>query len=552
MRGARRPHGVAASVAAAAVAFAAAAVGPLSTGSAQAAPSIPRPAGTLTWGTCEDVNLLASGAECATLRVPMNWDKPSGSTVMLALSRVKALKKRQGVMLGNPGGPGGPGVYMPAYLPGRVPREVGLTYDWIGFDPRGVGASRPTLSCEPDYLRGPRPAYRPAQKTSRAPNEKAWIDRTKAYAKACAVRNGALLSHVRSADTIRDMEAIRVALGEDRINYYGLSYGTFLGQAYATAYPNRVRRMVLDGNVPPTYSGYGDGGRAQMTSFQFVLGEFFDWIAEHDSEYHLGNDRASVVAGYEQVQRDLTANPVGEIGPAELDDVFLRAGYSEQSWPPVAAAFADLRMGNTNALERQYVASNTPGDDNAFAAFNATFCTDGPFPTDYDTVRADGFEIATVAPLPAWGGFWFSAPCTWWPVKPGKPLQVDGQRLAASGTKILLINATRDGATPYAGALAVRKEFPTSVLVAETGATTHSGSLQGNQCIDNHVADYLADGTLPRRLSGNRSDTDCKRTPLPRPSSLNRGVPLALPSAALSTPLNSDTDLSPLGRKDQR
>ncbi|MGQ0845233.1 MAG: alpha/beta hydrolase [Sporichthyaceae bacterium] len=514
-------------VGAAAVAVAGAALGPVVATAAQAAPAESRPEGKIAWGACEDVNLLTAGAECAMLPVPLDWAKPDGKSIWLALSRVKATGNRQGVMLTNPGGPGGSGRWMPTYLPGAVPREVGLTYDWIGFDPRGVGASRPALSCEPDYLKGPRPAYRPAEKTGRAPNERAWISRTKAYAKACAVRNGDLLRHVRTADTVKDMDAIRAALGEERINFYGMSYGTFLGQTYATAYPGRVRRMVLDGNVPPDYSGYGDGGRAQMTSFQFVIREFFAWMARYDSTYHLGTTADEVAAAYGELQAKLGAQPVGEVGAAELDDVFLRAGYAERLWPTVADAFADARMGDTSALERQYRQANSPGDDNAFAAFNATFCTDGPFPTDYAKVRQDGYDIAEIAPLPAWGGFWFSAPCTWWPVEPGKPLVVDGQRLAATDTRILLINATRDGATPFSGALAVRKEFPTAVLVAEQGATTHSGSLSGNACIDKYVADYLADGTLPRRLSGNRSDADCARTPVPKPANLNRAVPVA-------------------------
>jgi pimeloyl-ACP methyl ester carboxylesterase len=499
-------------------------------GTAQAAPSVPRPAGSLSWGACEDVGLLAAGAQCASLKVPMNWDKPDGKTVTLALSRVKATENRQGVMLTNPGGPGGSGLGMPGYLPGQVPRGIGLQYDWIGFDPRGVGASRPALSCDPDYLKGPRPAYRPARKTGRAPNEAAWISRSKTYVKACAKKNGDLLAHVRTVDTLRDMEAIRKALGEDRINYYGFSYGTFIGQAYATAYPNRVRRMVLDGNVPPNYPGYGDGGRAQMTSFQQVIQEFFGWVAKYDAVYRLGDDPEEVVATYLSLQNDLVTSPRGEVGPAELDDVLLRAGYVERMWPTVADALAKLKSGNPSAMDRLYLQANTPGDDNSFATFNATFCTDGEFPTDYRKVRADGFDIAEIAPLAAWGGFWYSAPCTWWPVKPGKEFVVDGSKLAARGVKILLINATRDGATPFSGALAVRKEFPTSVLIAEVGATTHSGSLQGNECIDNHIADYLADGTLPRRLSANRADADCARGPLPEPSATSTGVPVTIPS----------------------
>jgi pimeloyl-ACP methyl ester carboxylesterase len=329
------------------------------------------------------------------------------------------------------------------------------------------------------------------------------------------------------------MDAIRAALNENRLNYYGFSYGTFLGQAYATMFPTHLGRMVLDGNVPPTYPGYGDGGRAQMTAFQYVLGKFFEWIAQHDRSYHLGSTQAAVIATYTKVENELIAAPVDSIGPAEWDDVFLVAGYAESRWPSVAEAFADWVAGRPAAIESQYREADHPGDDNAFAAFNATYCTDGPFPTDYAKVRADGFSIAAVAPLAAWGGFWFSAPCTWWPVASGPPLQVDGHNPALLATPILLINATHDGATPFAGALAVRRAFPTSALIAEVDATTHAGSLQGNSCVDDRIADYLATGKLPTRLPGDRADLECPRIPWPQPS--DSGVPGSAAIVSLPT-----------------
>ncbi len=490
----------------------------------------------LVWAPCQDLRLVQVGAECTFLTVPLDWDKPSGEKIRIALSRVKATHDRQGVILVDPGGPGAPGLDLPGYLPAAVPRDVGQTYDWIGFDPRGVGSSRPALTCEADYLNGPRPAYKPADRDSQAPNEKAWIERTEKYTKDCSTHNGALLAHMHSTDTIRDMDAIRGALGESRLNYYGFSYGTFLGQGYATMFPEHLGRMVLDGNVPPTYPGYGDGGMAQMAAFQYVIAKFFGWIADNDFVYHLGSTADEVTAAYTKVENDLTAKPVDSIGPAEWDDVFLVAGYAESRWPSIAAAFADWVAGRTAAIESQYRETDHPGDDNAFAAFNATYCTDGPFPTDYGKVRADGFSIATEAPLAAWGGFWFSAPCTWWPVAPGRAVpDRRPETWPLLATPILLINATQDGATPFAGALAVRKEFPSSALVAEVGATTHAGSLQGNSCVDNYIADYLATGQLPPRLPGDRADAECPRMPWPEPSALDRGVPSTATSLSLPT-----------------
>jgi pimeloyl-ACP methyl ester carboxylesterase len=477
---------------------------------------------TIAWSACSDALLSTVGGECGFVTVPLNWSKPSGKKIKIAVSRVRAKvadSRRQGVILVNPGGPGGSGLVWPGILQSAVPDKVGREYDWIGFDPRGVGESRPAISCDKDYMVGPRPAFKPASANtaSKAANEKAWIARTKGFVKACA-KNGELLSHVKSVDTVRDMEAIRKALGESQINYYGFSYGTYLGQLYSSKYPTRMRRMVLDGNVPPSYPGYGDGGRGQMVGFEGVIEQFFTWVATYDDVYHLGNTAKKVRAAYNAEVAKLTKAPKFGIGASEFADAFLLAGYSEARWPAVAGAFADWREGRTTPITTLYYAAAEPGNDNSYAAFNATLCTDGPFPKSYEKVRKDAYEIAKVAPFVVWGSYWYSQPCTYWPIAAGTPATIDG----AKSKGALLINATKDGATPFAGALAVRKEFPKAALVAEVGATTHSGSLRGNRCVDNIIADYLEDGSLPKRKAGNQSDVNCNRVPLPKPSPLDR------------------------------
>src|SRR5439155_22851876 len=135
----------------------------------------------------------------------------------------------QGIMLVNPGGPGGSGLVL-SILGNFVPNHAGDYYDWIGFDPRGVGSSRPAISCMPDYFHGNRPYYVPVSQFLM----REWTTRAAKYAAACARKNGALLDHMTTADNARDMDSIRTALGASQINYYGFSYGTYLGQVYAT------------------------------------------------------------------------------------------------------------------------------------------------------------------------------------------------------------------------------------------------------------------------------------------------------------------------------
>ena len=178
------------------------------------------------------------------LRVPLDYNRPGGAKITLAVSRVLHTSSDadyQGVMLVNPGGPGGAGLGL-AVLGQFVPNNAGAAYDWIGFDPRGVGASTPSLSCIPDYFGYNRPYYVPV---TRVP-ERTWLERSESYADACQRDAAALLPHMKTTDSARDMESIRTALGARRINYYGFSYGTYLAQVYSTLFPLRVRRMVLD------------------------------------------------------------------------------------------------------------------------------------------------------------------------------------------------------------------------------------------------------------------------------------------------------------------
>ena len=498
---------------------------------------VPAPKTSIAWGPCKDPDLKDARAQCGRLQVPLDWADPGGRKISLAVSRLRAdPAARRGVLLTNPGGPGGSGLALPAYLQPAVPDKVGEAYDWIGFDPRGVGASRPALSCDTEYWTGPRPAYRLTSATTRAANEKAWIRRSKAYAAACGEENGELLRHMRTADTVADMNALRIALGEKQISYYGFSYGTYLGQAFASRYPGRVRRMVLDGNVAADSAGYGDGGRVQAVAFEKVMNQFFEWVGDHDKSYGLGLTGRQVRAAYNDELAKLTRQPVRGIGPAEFATVVQLAGYAESEWPEVADAIADWRSGKYYSTRSLYSYAAEVGDDNSYAAFLATTCTDAAFPRSYRTVRSDAFSIAKSAPFSAWINLWFAAPCVWWPVSSGRPSRIDGSRLHVP---ILLIQATGDGAAPYSGAVDVRREFPSARLLAEQGATTHAGSLFGNVCIDDAIAVYLADGTLPDRRTGDGPDKSCPRMPVPEPSAKDRSLAADPPSQFAGPPSGS-------------
>jgi pimeloyl-ACP methyl ester carboxylesterase len=500
------------------LAIAGAAVSP----AAQAAPQrAPATAGSgytpppIPWGTCASAGLQRRGAQCGFLTVPLDYDHPKRGTIKIAVSRIKHKvpdAQYQGVMLTNPGGPGGSGLTL-SVLGEYVPNGAGEFYDWIGFDPRGVGSSQPTLACDGTYSGYDRPFYVPVTKSL----ERTWLKRSRGYAKACDTAGGALLDHVRTTDTIADMESIRKALGEMKINFYGFSYGTYLGQVYGTLHPDRVRRMVLDGNVDVRRVWY-DANLDQDVAFDRNMKVFFAWIARYDNVYHLGTSGKKIEKRFYAEQLKLLRKPAGGvIGPDEWTDIFLSAGYYVFGWEQVASAFSGwVNDGDWQTLKAMYDDSypQGPGTDNGYAMYLATQCTDVQWPTSWSTWRRDNWRTFAKAPFETWGNAWFNAPCLYWGAKAGKPVKVNGSKVPP----ILLIGETRDGATPFNGSLEARSRFPKAVLIEGVGGTTHSGSLSGVACTDNLIAAYLATGDLPDRVGGRRSDVRCDPVPQPVPT----------------------------------
>lgn len=475
------------------------------------APPAPPPGQGIAWGPCTSPSLQQAKAECGFLAVPLDHAQPAGKKIEIAVSRVRhtvPAAQYQGVVLVNPGGPGGSGLGL-SRLGGAVPKNAGAAYDWIGFDPRGVGTSRPALTCDADYGGYARPDYRPENGA-----EQAWLPKVKAYAQACGRAGGDLLAHLRTEDTVRDMDLIRRALGAKQINYYGFSYGTMLGQVYATMFPDKVRRMVLDGVVDPRDWWYR-ANLNQDVAFQRNIETFFDWVAKNDAAYHLGTTGDAVEKRFYDLAAEFRKAPLGgRIGSSEWTDIFLRAGYNVGEYTSVADAFVAGTRKDAAALKAAYDQAGSPTDDNNYAVYLATQCTDAPFPRDWATWKRDNTATDRKAPFETWGNAWYNAPCRDWPVKPGPAPTVAGKLR----TGPLLISETYDGATPYEGALQARRTFPGSSLVEGVGGHTHSSSLSGIACTDDTVADYLLTGALPKRTGGDRSDRQCPPLPPPSPT----------------------------------
>lgn len=466
---------------------------------------------SVNWGACDNQRLQQAGAQCGFVEVPLDYSDPDGKQIKLRVSKVDGdmpEDDEQGVMLVNPGGPGGSGLTLPL-INDLVPKDAGEYYDWIGFDPRGVGRSEPRLNCVPGYNSYDRPPYVPRAEVI----EQAWLARAKGYAEACAADEPALLPHMKTTDTVRDMNRIRKALGEERINFYGFSYGTYLGQVFATMFPDRMRRMVLDSNVNPKDIWY-EANLAQDVAFDRNAQVWFDWLAEYNEVFGLGDSGAEVEQRYYQVLANLNEEAAGgKIGGAEWTDLFLPVGYSQFAWESLGHLFADyVRTQNPQPLIEAY-GDPAAKDDNGYAVYLAVECTDADWPHNWSKWEKDNWRIYVEDPFETWGNAWFNAPCFFWQADPGKPVNVKSKQEA------LLISGTLDGATPYEGSLVARKKLKNSRLIALVGETTHAASLYGNGCVDNRIADYLLTGALPQRQPGaNTADVRCGQLPDPVPS----------------------------------
>jgi pimeloyl-ACP methyl ester carboxylesterase len=373
---------------------------------------------------------------------------------------------------------------------------VAAQYDIIGFDTRGVGASVPALTCDPSFFSRPRPNYVPASGAA----EQALIDRAKAYASDCQKRFGWLLPHMTTEDLARDMDSIRAALGQQKISYYGVSYGTYLGQVYATMFPHRIRRLVLDSVVDPAGAWYADN-IAQDYAFQSRLTAFFAWIAAHDAVYHLGATEEAVAATFSATMARLAQHPIPAasgplIGPDELSDTFLVGGYSSAWWPYLAAALSAYLQGGSSADLVGIYQQVGQQNENEFAVYSAVECSDAAWPRSWARWNSDTRRAYRTAPFEAWANAWFNAACAFWPVHgPATPRHVG----AAGLPPILILQGSLDAATPYQGALVARRLLPTARMVVVVGGGNHGQSLADppNTCVDGYLDRYLATGALP-------------------------------------------------------
>jgi pimeloyl-ACP methyl ester carboxylesterase len=440
--------------------------------------------------------------ECTTLKVPLDYARPHGQKIDVAISRLQTSVpgKRRGIMALNPGGPGGPGLDFPLMAAKDLDSKVTGQYDLIGFDPRGVGRSTPlTCGLGGTDLAYPRPNRTPAEFAGNV----SW---SKKVAASCRDAAGDLLPHLTTRNTARDLDVMRSALGEKKLSFYGISYGSAIGAAYLQQFPQHADRVVIDSAVDPAQMWRGMY-RIWAPAAEEAFTRWTRWTARHATTYQLGSSPQQVRAAFWTLVENAKHHPIGLDG-TRYDD----AGVRNLLQPK----FVRLRQGAELAQRLKNAASHqpanpvpaavptAPADDNQGVAAWAITCADSSdWPRDAAAYRRDVTRDADRYPL--YGDYAAGiSPCAYWPraAEPVTPITSTGSAL--------IVQNEWDPMTPLAAGQGMHQALKGSRMVTVRGGEGHSVRFWAdvrNACADRQADAYLATGALPT------SDVICQAAP---------------------------------------
>ncbi|MGY6022800.1 alpha/beta hydrolase [Streptomyces spinosirectus] len=464
----------------------------------------------VTWSKCNGEE-MPKDLQCGKVTVPLDYDRPTSGTLDLALDRYRSTGKKRGSVVLNFGGPGAAGV---SELAAGSEDFMGLTnnYDVVSFDPRGVGRSSP-VSCG-DGTSGASSATGESTETN---DPRALLTQLKKAADTCAKHSGPVLPHIGTVNSARDMDVIRAALGDKKLNYLGFSYGTRLGAVYAAQFPKKVGRLVLDG-VDTLTEPMSEQGVAGAEGQQTALDDFVDWCAQ-DIACPFGQDardaREQVVHLIHSLDQDPVSTDFGQdFTGQDLVGAISQALYSKQLWPSLERAIAELvedgdtrgvmgfATGGAGLPVRQHrngglVDENDVPLDNLPAALMAINCADDPDRPGADRVVAElgklraEYEQAS----PVFGRYRLTELLMCY----GRPKGTDYIRKDVRDVhtpKMLLVGTRGDPATPYRWTVETAKRLGSSAVVLDNRGDGHTG-YASSKCVHGKVDTFLLYGTLP-------------------------------------------------------
>ena len=443
----------------------------------------------LTWSDCSE------GFECSTLQVPLDYSAPEKQAISLSVVRLPA-KKSQGSLILNPGGPGGSGIEYARAATVVMTDKLRKNFDIVGFDPRGVGQSTP-VDCLDDKQTD---AY---VASDGSPDDQQEIDETvsilKNFADECAKKSPELFKFVDTVSATRDIDILRQALGDKKLNWFGKSYGTFLGATYAGLFPDKVGRMMLDGAIDPTLTNE-ELSKGQAIGFEKALHRFIQDCPSH-KDCPLSDSESAAFNQIIRLLDKLDAQPAtlgdGRSFTQAMGVTGIVGSLYDKSygWEALRIALGDALAGDFEGLAQNvdfYTSRDTDGHytDNSNDAIAAVNCLDRP---DRATVaQTKKLAKAWKKEAPAFGEYlaWSNLGCSYWQTPAtGKPEVIK----AVGAPKILVVGTVHDPATPYAWSKALASQLSSGVLLTYTG-DGHTAYFQGSKCVDKYVDDYFLTG----------------------------------------------------------
>ncbi|MFD7475052.1 alpha/beta hydrolase [Streptomyces sp. NPDC059837] len=440
--------------------------------------------------------------QCATMKAPLDWADPKGATIGIALIRARTSgdqSKRIGSLIFNFGGPGGSGVTtLPAF--GEDYTKLRTRYDLVSFDPRGVGRSA-GVKCEDDSQLD---VFFQQDATPDDPAEqKNLLNNTKAFNAACEKNSGRTLPHVPTTDAARDMDLMRQVLGDAKLHYFGISYGTELGGVYAHLFPKHVGRAVFDAVVDPTQNPE-QSALGQARGFQLALDNFAADCTSKTEPCPIGDTPQDVKDRIAKLLKDLDSKPIPGVFPRQLTQTeatngIAQALYSKDFWEYLTEGLDQAYSGDGKVLmllSDSMNGRNKNGQYSNLVAANISInCVDEKPRYTVTDVQAGLPAFRAASPL--FGDFlaWGMLSCTDWAV-PGAADHPDVS--AAGAAPILVVGNTGDPATPYQGAKKMVDALGKGVGVELTyKGQGHGAYDSGNKCVHDAVNGYLLNGTVP-------------------------------------------------------
>ena len=497
------------------------------TASAQATAAPSSAGATGTAGSSEEETDTATFS-CAVITVPLDYANPKGETISIAVKKRAATGGHaQGALFINPGGPGDSGVSFAERAGNAFSPDLLNAYDVIGFDPRGVGSSTAITCSSDDDSSGSTAEPSASGAASSSPSASGtpsagstpsagtaasgesyeeWAESTRQsfqeLSEQCAsgTEPAALLDHVDTVSAARDLDILRALAGQEKLNYLGFSYGTYLASVYAETFPGNTGRMVLDGAIDPSLS-LAEQGLGQAKGFEQALRTYVDYCqASSGCPLSGGTD-----AGVQQV-RDLitsanstplsTSDPNRTVTGSDIVTALSEYLYTtEQNWAPLTSALDQAINRHDGSAFAASEEQDSSSKDDGGGAFQAVTCLDYPVEGDEATWAAQYEQAKRVAPIFADSSVGLDMVCSVWGHNgTRKPTQIH----ARGAAPILVVGTTGDPATPYAWSKSLAEQLDSGQLLTweGNGHTAYGGDAS---CVNDAVDAYLISGTMPKK-----------------------------------------------------